>query len=113
MIRGLMVVGLLLLPSLAWSAAPTTFVWDRNAETDVTSYNVLTCSTSATCTPNASIGIVPQPAVGTNPSFPIPANTEGRGAVTAVDTLGNESGLSNVIAFDRKAPANPLNLRAQ
>lgn len=109
----LLAIGLCIVDVPAWAAPPTTFVWDRNIETDVDHYNVYTCSTSAVCTPSVNIGTVIQPPVGPVPSFTIPNNTEGRAAVTAVDTLGNESGQSNVVAFDRKAPANPLNLRAQ
>ena len=47
---------------------------------------------------------VPQPAVGVKPSMPIPLTTEGRAAVVAVDLVGNRSGLSNIVPFDRKAP---------
>lgn len=99
--------------SMAWAAPPTTFLWDRNTETDVDHYNVFTCSTSATCVPNANVGTAAQPAIGTPPSFPIPANSQGRVAVTAVDLVGNESGQSNIIAWDKQPPGNPLNLRSQ
>ena len=96
-----------------WAAAPTNFIWDRNVETDVDHYNVFACSTSAVCVPNTNIGTVLQPPVGTSPTFAIPPNTQGRAAVTAVDLVGNESGLSNVLSFDKQPPGNPLNLRAQ
>ena len=96
-----------------WAAAPTNFVWDRNTEGDLSHYNVFTCSTSATCVPTTNIGMATQPPVGTNPTFPIPANNQGRAAVTAVDLVGNESALSNVVSFDKQTPTNPLNLRTQ
>ena len=101
------------LPSIAWAAPPTMFLWDRNAESDVDHYNVFTCSTSAVCVPNANIGTVLQPAIGTTPAFPIPANSQGRVAVTAVDLVGNESGQSNIVSWDKQSPGNPLNLRTQ
>ena len=96
-----------------WAAPPTNFVWDRNTEADVDHYNVFTCGTSATCVPNANIGMVLQPAIGATPTFGIPANTQGRAAVTAVDLTGNESALSNVVPFDRLAPSAPANARTQ
>ena len=96
-----------------WAAPPSTFLWDRNTEMDVDHYNVFTCSTSATCVPNASIGTVLQPAIGTAPSFLIPVNSQGRAAVTAVDLVGNESGQSNIVSWDKQPPGNPLNLRTQ
>ncbi len=96
-----------------WAAAPTNFVWDRNTEVDVSHYNVFTCSTSATCVPTTNIGMATQPPVGTNPTFLIPPNSQGRAAVTAVDLVGNESGQSNVFPFDRLAPSAPANARTQ
>ena len=106
-----LLIWLITLP--AWAAAPTNFVWDRNTESDMDHYNVFTCSTSATCVPNANIGTVLQPAIGMSPTFTIPANSQGRAAVTAVDLVGNESGLSNVFPFDRLAPSAPANARTQ
>ena len=96
-----------------WAAAPTNFVWDRNTEGDMLEYRVYTCSSSATCVPNVSIGTLPQPPVGTSPTFAIPANSQGRAAVTAVDLVGNESSQSNVVNFDRLAPSAPANARTQ
>lgn len=111
--KGILVLLFWLVAIPAWAAAPTTFVWDRNVESDMLEYGVYTCSTSATCVPNAKIGTVPQPAVGVSPTFAIPVNSQGRAAVTAVDLVGNESALSNVLSFDKQPPGNPLNLRAQ
>ena len=111
--RYLLPIVFMLFTSITWAAPPTTFTWDRNTESDVDHYNVFTCSTSATCMPNANIGTVPQPAIGTSPSFLIPANSQGRAAVTAVDLVGNESGQSNIASWDKQPPGNPLNLRTQ
>jgi len=94
----------------SWAEAQTTFEWDRNVETDMGVYKVFACSTSASCVPGTGptdqIGIdISQPAVGVKPSMPIPVNTEGRAGVIAIDLVGNRSGLSNLVPFDRKAPA--------
>lgn len=102
-----------LMATPALAAAQTSFVWDRNTESDVDHYNVFTCSTSATCVPSVNIGTVLQPAIGAIPTFTIPANSQGRAAVTAVDLVGNQSGQSNIVTFDKQAPGNPLNLRTQ
>ena len=106
-------MGFLSLAVPSWAAVPTQFVWDRNVETDMLEYRVYTCSSSATCVPNVSIGTLPQPPVGTSPTFAIPANSQGRAAVTAVDLVGNESSQSNVVNFDRLAPSAPANARTQ
>lgn len=109
-----------LLASVAWSA---TLNWDRNVEPDTKEYRVYFCKPGPTCTvvrdPVNRFGVVPQPAVGVIPSFLIPAAwTVGVAAVTAVDTSGNESGLSVSVPFpavpaDLTAPASPRNLRLQ
>lgn len=108
-----LLIGLLSLAVPSWAAAPTKFVWDRNTEIDMDHYNVFTCSTSATCVPNLNVGTVLQPPIGTNPTFDIPATSQGRAAVTAVDLVGNESGQSNIVPFDRLAPSAPANARTQ
>ena len=113
MLRWILTGFLLMMATSAWAVTPTKFVWDRNTESDVDHYNVFTCSTSATCVPNANIGTVLQPAIGVMPTFAIPANTQGRAAVTAVDLSGNESVLSNFVDFDRLAPSAPANARTQ
>ena len=109
----LMMLIVIMWAGVAWAAPPTSLVWDRNTEPDMLEYNVYTCSSSATCVPNVSIGTVPQPAIGTVPKFMIPANTQGRAAVTAVDLVGNESNKSNVISYDKQAPGDPLTLRLE
>lgn len=98
----------------ALAASPTKLSWDRNVDADgVDHYNVFTCSTSSVCVPNANIGQTPQTAIGGIPAFIMPANTEVRAAVTAVDLVGNQSGQSNIVNYDSKAPPNPQNLRPE
>lgn len=104
--------GIGLLVKAAFSA---TLQWDRNSEPDMSNYEIYTCTPNPTCTiqqvPASRIGIVPQPAVGVVPSFTIPAGTEGKIAVSASDSTGNESGLSVPVPFDAKAPLVPVNPR--
>lgn len=112
------VYAILLIAFCTPTHAATTFEWNRNTETDVDHYEMFGCSTSATCTPGTTpadkIGIdVPQPAIGIKPTMPIPANTQGRAAVIAIDLSGNRSGLSNIVPFvgpDTLAPVNPTGL---
>lgn len=104
---GLLVGCFLLISSQAFAL---TAEWNRNSETDMKEYHMYMCET-ANCTvsktPALIKGTVPQPAVGVVPSWPIPAGKSGSLAVTALDTSGNESPLSNVIFFDQTPPATP------
>lgn len=89
--------------------------WDRNTEADLDHYDVYLCLTP-TCTVTKTVTMkqspsVSQSAVGVVPLFPLPSNTEGKAAVIAVDTVGNESALSVSIPFDGKAPLAPVNPR--
>lgn len=111
--QGTLVLLCWVIASPVWAAVPTNFVWDRNTESDMLEYKVYTCSSSTVCVPNINIGTVAQPGIGTTPSFAVPANSQGNAAVTAVDLVGNESGQSNVLSFDKQPPPNPLNLRTQ
>lgn len=95
--------------------AQSTLEWDRNTETDMSHYNVyvcspLPCTVTVASTKSANI---PQTTLGVVPSFALPTNTEGRAAVTATDTSGNESGLSVSLPFDRRSPAIPINPRTR
>lgn len=109
MVLGLFGVCLMLMGSMAFGAG---IEWDRNTEPDMSKYNVKGCDTGASCTidETVNLGSVPQTIVGVKPSFTLPAGKEGKRAVTAVDTAGNESGLSNIINFDAASPANPTGL---
>ena len=107
----------LLFTSAAFAA---TLEWDRNTEADMDHYNIYTCPTAG-CTVVKSAAtkhavVVPQPPVGTKPITSAVTLGPGAAAVTAVDTAGNESGLSNRAALpvaDTTAPATPGNLTAR
>ena len=107
-------IGLLILSS-AGMAQALTLQWDRNTEADMALYTVYGCATpgcTVTVVPALKIGSVVQPAVGSIPTFVLPAGVEGRVAVTASDLAGNESGMSVSIPFgDTTAPSIPKNLR--
>lgn len=117
----ILVVGFFLLCLVAsfWmtGAHAATLRWDRNTEPDMALYEIYTCTPNPTCTVQQTavsrIGTVNQVAVGVIPSFPIPAGTEGKIAVSASDTAGNESGLSVPVPFDAKAPAVPVGPRLE
>jgi hypothetical protein len=91
--------------------------WDRNTEGDMSHYRVYACFTKgcAVVQNNAMLqpGTVAQTAVGTVPTWPLPAGKEGTVAVSAVDTSFNESGLSVSVPFDVVSPATPVNPRLQ
>jgi hypothetical protein len=108
---GLALVGLLGVSGLASAA---TLTWSRNSESDMKEYDVYICTPVPTCTVQITattrLGVVPQTAVGVLPSFVLPANIEGKFAVTASDLTGNESLLSAPVVFDGKPPAAPTGL---
>lgn len=95
-------------------AAHKAFRWDRNVEADMKEYHFYTCPLGApVCdkTTGTQIAVIPQVPVGTIPVF-VPAHgIEGDAFVTAVDTADNESGESNVVAFDLVPPFGPQNHR--
>lgn len=106
---------LFILEGLSVLSYGATLEWDRNTEADMRDYEVYTCTPNPTCTvqqlPANRIGVVPQVAMGTVPSFVIPAGIEGKIAVSASDLSGNKSGLSVSLPFDAKAPLVPVNPR--
>lgn len=91
-----------------------TLSWDRNSESDMSDYRIYACfSPGCTVTRDATTlrGTVAQTAVGVRPSFVLPNGVSGNVAVTARDTVGNESGLSaSVSFFDQTAPGAPTGL---
>lgn len=103
-----------LLPMMG-TAQAVTLQWDRNTEADTKEYDVYMCTPLSNCVvsevASTRIGTVQQVGVGLVPSFVIPTNLEGKVGVSASDTLGNESPLSNIVIFDTKAPLAPVNLR--
>ncbi|MGH3055852.1 MAG: hypothetical protein ACRDL7_12840, partial [Gaiellaceae bacterium] len=108
---GWVIIGLSLLPWEFVAAHATVLEWDRNSESDMGHYEVLTCSVPVACIPSIKTGAdVPQPTVGIKPTAPIPVNAQGNVAIIAVDLAGNKSGLSNVIPFDGLPPSNPAGL---
>lgn len=117
----LMIAVVLLVMALPSFAQAWVLEWDRNADTEgVGSYQVYSCLTKG-CVDTALIkvpgAIIQQPAVAiapalqVNPSWAIPANTEGRLAITAIDVAGNESLMSVSLPFDAIGPTTAKNLR--
>ena len=95
-------------------AFSATLQWDRNTESDMKEYRVKGCDTvGCTIDPTVNLGVVPQPSLGVNPTFPLPQGKEGKRAVTAVDLSGNESALSVILPFDVNAPNAPVNLQVK
>lgn len=97
------------------SQAATELAWDRNADADMKEYKVYACLTAGCTASKVSplAGVVAQPAAGVVPVWLLPVNAVGAAVVTAVDTDGNESGASNMVSFDTKAPAAPSNVRTR
>ena len=106
------ILGLFVLGYAGWVSAATKADWARNGEADVATYKVYACQ-PAGCVPTKTTvtATVPQTTVGVRPSWTLPVNLEGTVAVTAVDTAGNESGLSVAVPFDTKAPTTPVDLQ--
>lgn len=110
-------VGVLALCYVGLANAATEANWARNGEADVKEYNVYACQPSGcVATKNAAMKItpaIPQTAAGVRPKWALPVGMEGSVGVTAVDTAGNESGLSVPVPFDTKAPAIPSDVQTQ
>lgn len=98
----------LVFASQAFSA---TLTWDRNAESDMKDYQVYACFVKGCVVqkiPTAIIGTVIQTTGTVLPLFVVDLlNKEGAVAVSARDTVLNESGLSVQVPFDVKSPAIP------
>ena len=112
--RTIIWVIVLTLSSLATPGwAVTILKWDRNAETDMKEYNVYACLTpGCVVAQTAAMKQAPaitQVAVGVVPQWTLPLNAEGTVAVSAINTMLNESGLSVAIPFKTKPPAVPAN----
>lgn len=112
MIILLLIVGLLAACSHSQPVTPpvtvpipreeSTLSWDRNSEADMQDYVIYGCE-KKDCTPTKAIGTVRQTALGVKPEFTVYiVGKVGAFGVTARDTYGNESGLSNVVPFDRR-----------
>jgi len=111
-IIGLSVLLVSLLGYAEWANAATKADWARNGEVDLGSYRVYACQPKG-CVPTKTTvtATVVQTAVGVRPQWLLPLDLEGTVAVTAVDTSGNESGLSVAVPFDTKAPTTPVDLQ--
>lgn len=103
---GILLGTFLLVPS----AFALTASWDRNPESDVKEYGVYMCTVKG-CTvekiPAQQVAVVPHPTVLGRVQWVMPNAVEGTLAVTARDTSGNESELSNQVPFDSLAPKAP------
>ena len=92
------------------SATPAfalTATWKANSEPDMKEYVVYMCKSKGCVVQQVASEQVAVVAHSTNPSWVLPNNIEGSLAVSARDTSGNESGLSNQVPFDGLAPKAP------
>jgi hypothetical protein len=84
--------------------------WVNNTEPDMKEYTVYMCKVK-NCTveqiASQKVATVPYTVGNQRPSWPIPNGIEGTLAVTASDTSGNESPLSNQVKFDSLTPGAP------
>jgi hypothetical protein len=89
-------------------------VWDPNAETNLSGYYFYWRAVGGAFsdTSRISVGVSAAPEVDLTKIL-WPANGKYEIAVTAYDTAGNESGLSNIVPFDWSLPASPKNLRGK
>jgi len=113
----LAIISILMLATLVFGAdVPITFLWDRNTEADMKEYKLYRTDGS-----RINLATIQHPASGTTVTHTqvvsIPDVGEGTllFVVTALDTSGNESGDSNIVAypFDKRAPVAPGNFRKQ
>lgn len=106
-----LLVGFFLL--ISTQAFALTAEWNRNAESDMKEYRMYLCEGLA-CTvqkvPGQLVGTIPQVAASVIPQWVMPDGKIGAISVTAVDTSGNESPLSNVVTFDTLTPGAPTGL---
>jgi hypothetical protein len=87
-------------------ASAASLTMDHNTESDMAWYRAFTCNTDAACVPakhEPTLDIL-QPVTGA-PLIAIPLTLSGRVGYKAEDTVGNQSGLSNIIPM-RGAPLN-------
>lgn len=97
----------MMLMVFASSAFALTASWTPNTEPDMKEYGVYACKVKGCIVervPAQRIATVQHPTV----KWIFPADLiEGTLAVSALDDVGNESGLSNQVPFDLQAPKNP------
>lgn len=89
-----------------------TATWKNNTEPDMKEYVVYLCKVKG-CTviqdAAQQVAVVPFNAAVV-PTWAIPTGIDGTLAVSAKDTSGNESGLSNQVPFDQSKPSTPSGL---
>lgn len=93
--------------SMSSSAFALTASWQPNTEPDLKEYGVYACKVKGCVVQRETtqrIATVSHPTVKWILS---PDLIEGTLAVTAIDTSGNESPLSNQVPFDLQAPKSP------
>ena len=97
---------LFILLAFAVTVEAASLTMTRNTESDMAWYRAFTCNTDAACIPatRAPTLDIAQPVTGA-PLIAIPLTLSGRVGYKAEDTVGNQSGISNVIPF-RGAPLN-------
>lgn len=106
-------VGVLSLLTLTLAVTPAfalTASWNPNAETDMKEYGVYMCKVKGCAVqriPEQQVAVVPHVNGTARPTWVLPNQLEGTLAVTARDTSGNESELSNQVPFDSLAPKVP------
>jgi hypothetical protein len=106
MLRIIITLGFLLLTAPAFALTAS---WKQNTETDMKEYVVYMCKVKGcTVVQDAAqqVAIVPFNA-SVAPTWVLPNIIEGTLAVSARDTSGNESELSNQVPFDTQAPKAP------
>ena len=89
-----------------------TATWKNNTESDMKDYVVYLCKVKGCVVqqdPAQQAAVIPFNAAVV-PTWQIPNGFEGTLAVSARDTSGNESGLSNQVPFDTSKPGTPSGL---
>lgn len=98
---------------ISTQAFALTAEWIRNTDSDMKEYRMYLCEGKGCAVQQATAniaGTIVQPAVGVVPTWPVPNAKVGAIAVSAVDTSGNESPLSNTVTFDTVTPGTPSGL---
>ena len=91
-------------------------IWNQNTETDLAGYNLYWRIPSGSFSDSNRVQVLPTDKVGTHPapSFNLAGLNLAPGnyfiAVSAYDTAGNESGLSDDVPFDASVPSAPIGL---
>lgn len=94
-------------------------LWDQNIETDLAGYYLYWRTQGGSFSDAQRIVVLPTATAGGKPapSYDLMGLNFPSGmydvAVSAYDTSGNESGLSNIVPFDGSFPVNPKNLKTE